>query len=904
MTETLEIVEKEPALVPDRLIGHLHRQGLIQRRLIVAIADKKGHRLVELRQNFVGTRIVGFVFAIGLITEILDHQIGQARRLKLGPADAAVAVAIEKAQLGPQLQGDVAAACQLVAAEELVVVDVEAVEPAQRAIHSLFENGGVEAGVIKTDQADAGDLLRQLAGDLQGDIGAFAVADQMNPRLGILLMQPADRRLAVFDQIGQRLIGKGLDRLRLNDFRMPGGLTMHQIAALVVAQHAEPPHHQGIAEKFEKRIGLPIRRGRSQILVHVLRTRAVQQHNPVLDLPGFDSVGPGQPGRQGQLPVAHKAVGLFTGLRGQSQQSCQNQRQISHRHPSSYAVFFEVNSSRDKIKVSASCYHTYMNASIALTTPAAFLEWLNQVLAAQGPSGELIDQVLEACLRWPDQTALSHELLVLLQETPPEPLPRLSHLGQWLATELPRSGSDIQPYASWLSLCLRQSPAWEELAQASRERAPARLPALFQEPLFALLLLCTFQVDAELEATLCCFRGQLLASATLLGPEWESPLLMLALQAHNNGFVWAESEAESRALEQLPERRADMLGLLLLACYRPLQLGEGALAQLQQRSPLWQRLIRVCHTIPAEEALLAAGLPNLTPTARDTDCQAFYEAAPYPPWLAPERLAVEALSEQLQALFPRIDWSRRLAPGMDILVAGCGTGQQLAQLALQRPDARLTGLDLSRASLGYAARMLREHQLQAELYQADLLQLTHWQRRFDLIACGGVLQHLSDPQAGLQHLARLLKPGGLLKLGVYSRRAREPVQRLRHRLGLHGGESAGQTRALRQPLLTDPSPDAGWLRRTRDFYHLGTCQDLLCHPSEQSFDLPQLAPWFNRLQLRVLGLELWNPQHYFLYRQRFPEDPEMTDLQNWDRLEAAIPWLFAGLMVIWLEAAG
>lgn len=539
-----------------------------------------------------------------------------------------------------------------------------------------------------------------------------------------------------------------------------------------------------------------------------------------------------------------------------------------------------------------------------IDTPAEFLAQLYLRLGQTGPAPGLLESLLAACRRWPENSELGRELLLLLQELPAQalPLPVIHDLSQWLATEFLNFRSDLQPYAGWLQLCLRPLPAWEELARESRElMLPTQLPALFSEPLFALLLLCTCLMDPELEITLTCLRGQLLAAADRLGPEWEPVLLMLACQAFNNGYVWGESNAETRALEALPSQRADVIGLLLIGCYRRLQMGQPDIANLQQRSPLWQRLLQVSVLAPLRETQLMGELTSLTPPAEDQACFAFYEETPYPSWFAPERLAVEPLGEQLAALFPFEDWSSRLRPEMDVLIAGCGTGQQLVQHALQQPDARMTGIDLSPRALGYAARMLQDAGLTAELYQADLLQLGRWPRSFDLIACGGVLQHLADPEAGLANLVKLLKPGGLLKLGVYSARAHAPVDRLRHQMGIKGGESPAELRRLRQHLLTDNSLDARWLRQTRDFYALPTCRDLLCHPRETCFGLPELAGWFSRQRLRVIGFELWNPQHYHVYRERFPDDPTMTNLIYWDRLESGMPWLFAGMIVVWLE---
>ena len=73
-----------------------------------------------------------------------------------------------------------------------------------------------------------------------------------------------------------------------------------------------------------------------------------------------------------------------------------------------------------------------------------------------------------------------------------------------------------------------------------------------------------------------------------------------------------------------------------------------------------------------------------------------YERFPYPavPLLAlpdPDDPRLLALREPVQTLRPRI------------LIAGCGTGQQSIETALQFPGARILAIDLSLTSLGYTA---------------------------------------------------------------------------------------------------------------------------------------------------------------------------------------------------------
>ena len=61
--------------------------------------------------------------------------------------------------------------------------------------------------------------------------------------------------------------------------------------------------------------------------------------------------------------------------------------------------------------------------------------------------------------------------------------------------------------------------------------------------------------------------------------------------------------------------------------------------------------------------------------------------------------------------------------------------------------------------------------------QADILKLDSLDRRFDVIETAGVLHHLADPAAGWRLLLSLLRPNGLMFVGLYSALARRSSDR-------------------------------------------------------------------------------------------------------------------------------
>ena len=251
---------------------------------------------------------------------------------------------------------------------------------------------------------------------------------------------------------------------------------------------------------------------------------------------------------------------------------------------------------------------------------------------------------------------------------------------------------------------------------------------------------------------------------------------------------------------------------------------------------------------------------------------------------------------------------RALAAGKRILIAGCGTGREAVEAALIFPAAAVTGVDLSRRSLAYALRQARERGIRnLELYQADILGIGQVGAGWDFIVCAGVLHHMRDPAEGLRALAGVLAPGGVLRVGLYSRIGRAPVLAARDWIAREGfAATPDGIRRFRAALLTRPDGDPlkDSLTRSADFYSLSACRDLLFHAHEQSFTFPELAALFAAVGLDVLQVDTKLPAHRALYAQRFPDDPDATSLQNWHALEQETPTMFAGLTSVWLCHGG
>ena len=274
-----------------------------------------------------------------------------------------------------------------------------------------------------------------------------------------------------------------------------------------------------------------------------------------------------------------------------------------------------------------------------------------------------------------------------------------------------------------------------------------------------------------------------------------------------------------------------------------------------------------------------------------------YEAWPYPQWLRVTAAESTTLADRVRTLDP--DGPDTIPPAAEILIAGCGTGRQAALAALRHPDARITAIDISEASLRYAATRCDEAGLSDISFRVlDLHRARELGRDFDAVFCTGVLHHLPDPEQGWAALTEVLKPGGVMHLMIYSRLARLTVRALRASIADldKGVVDDDLLREVRRRIIARNPSGAP---TSRDFYSLSGVHDLLLHRHEDPFDVPRIQRALGRLGLDLIHFKLPTPHHDVLYRAENPHDPLHRDFAAWSKAEQRNPRLFAGMYSFW-----
>ncbi|HET8684617.1 MAG TPA: demethylmenaquinone methyltransferase [Micromonosporaceae bacterium] len=112
----------------------------------------------------------------------------------------------------------------------------------------------------------------------------------------------------------------------------------------------------------------------------------------------------------------------------------------------------------------------------------------------------------------------------------------------------------------------------------------------------------------------------------------------------------------------------------------------------------------------------------------------------------------------------------RLAPGQRVLDLGAGTGVSTAELA--RSGAYAVGTDLSLGMLETGRRA----RPQVPLLAGDALALPFPDGCFDAVTISFALRNVVDPDAALEEMARVTRPGGRLVVCEFSHPTHQPLR--------------------------------------------------------------------------------------------------------------------------------
>ena len=421
--------------------------------------------------------------------------------------------------------------------------------------------------------------------------------------------------------------------------------------------------------------------------------------------------------------------------------------------------------------------------------------------------------------------------------------------------------------------------------------------------------------DLELEKLLTILRASILENISSYEKASNEFLIFqsaLALQCFTNEYIYTTTHDEERklqALEKVVEKtiksdgQPTPLEILVLASYKALNQYKwcNLLIVTDEIQEVFTRQIielKKEEDFKSQVPVLEEITDSISSKVREQ-----YEENPYPRWvnllLPSEPSPISKVTSEINLKIYDKQISSVEAP--NILIAGCGTGQHSIFSAKRFKSSKVLAIDLSLSSLGYAQLKTDEFAIgNIEYMQADILNARDLNRQFDIIESSGVLHHMNDPMEGWKVLVDCLRPSGLMKIGLYSKVARQQIIKIRgeiNELGIGSGNS--EMKHFRDRIIASDEDHHKMIQNSYDFYNLSTLKDLLFHVQEHQFTISQIKGCLVELGLKFCGFENSKTVSHFKLINKEKDDP--YNLDKWHLYEEANPSAFNRMYQFWCQ---
>ena len=388
-------------------------------------------------------------------------------------------------------------------------------------------------------------------------------------------------------------------------------------------------------------------------------------------------------------------------------------------------------------------------------------------------------------------------------------------------------------------------------------------------------------------------------------------LISLSAQCFLNEYIYSETDEEIYKVNKINERiksnidtkEINDLDILILSCYCPLYSFDWC-KKINPSKELEETFI-LQYKNYNEEKKYSKKITSITNINDSVSIKVKnqYEENPYPRWtnlgLSVEPRAIkEVISDKnLDLDLKKINFSKDI----EILIAGCGTGQHAITTASKYKNAKIFALDLSFNSLAYAKRKAQELDCEnINFIQGDLLDLRKLDKKFDIIESVGVLHHLADPLAGWKTLTDCLKKDALMLIGLYSEIARKNIVKIREKINsLEIKTTKKNIVNFRKDIFENTYKTWNSIKYSPDLYSTSGVRDLLFHVQEHRFTIPKIEECMKDLNLKFLGFE----DTYVInkFKKVYDTNNDFYNLKKWEKYEKNNPRIFSGMYQFWCK---
>ena len=384
-------------------------------------------------------------------------------------------------------------------------------------------------------------------------------------------------------------------------------------------------------------------------------------------------------------------------------------------------------------------------------------------------------------------------------------------------------------------------------------------------------------------------------------------LIVFAEQKFFCEFIYHVSDEEKKLLKKLEnkiKKKDDIceLSILLISLYKPLNkcnyLHKKLVNYISKSNEFKEFLKYVFHD-PHTDKQASISMKSMSNFSNKTSLlmKRQYEENPFPRW----RFTLRPMKgNDINEFTNR--YSDTFFQKPEILIAGCGTGQQAMAWSAYK-DSKICAVDLSSESLAYAIRKAKEKNIKnINFYHLDLLDLELLNKKFDIIISTGCLHHMEKPEDGLESLVNVLKPQGLIYLGLYSKRARSEIEWTRKYIQKRKIDvTEDNMRSFRTKILNSENKKLQSIRGLLDFFSLSNFRDLLFNYTEHTYDFIKIKELLESKKLNFIAFNEMNPDVKNSFKNHFPNENDEVNLELWDKFEKIYPKTFLGMYRFWVK---
>ena len=158
---------------------------------------------------------------------------------------------------------------------------------------------------------------------------------------------------------------------------------------------------------------------------------------------------------------------------------------------------------------------------------------------------------------------------------------------------------------------------------------------------------------------------------------------------------------------------------------------------------------------------------------------------------------------------------------------------------------------------------------------------------------------MNEPSKGLSNLFDVLEPEGFLKLGLYSKYAREEILKARKLIKEKDIKpNIDGIRNFRNDLLNGEIKEVNEISDWSDFYSTSMCRDLCFHTHENCYTLIEIKNMLKVSNLEFLGFTL-SKEIRDKYQIDNKDKDSLKNLELWDKFEKLNPNSFREMYQFW-----